>query len=322
MKRIFTVLLSFLFILGSVINFTSCVEQVSSETGFYKEDFLEDYQLSGLLKPNYVYQDHMDSRIFGSIELQEFERYAAEVLQFITSKYEYVGTSNVRMIRSGSYWYIPCEKKLENYRSENFSEIVYQFVFFQDAPQERDYTYKEVTLIYEKIYSQTWPDGDPYNFYMFLNEYSGVYFYHGENIVEEVEVEFVTLPSVEGKTYNADYRHGYRGVLESKEELSAFYEQRKEEYLLEQTDLETLFEKYDEEYFENKYLAVLAVEWKKGEPFSIPFYYVEDFLTKQLLMVKVKYLEIEEDEKEIVSIMLEVDKELCPRVVGVDYYTG
>ena len=93
MKKLTVWILSIILLLGCCLSFSSCRSSISERTGFYTKATLKELHLEGLKKPNYTYKekdDFVTRTIMGDIEKEEFERYAEEVFEFLTNRYEYV----------------------------------------------------------------------------------------------------------------------------------------------------------------------------------------------------------------------------------------
>lgn len=127
---------------------------------FYKDDILENLNLTDLPKPKYKYVDSsfFHRAIFGNIDENEFELYAKEVLDYLYSNFDYVGTIGDAYDRGDDlYYFIQCENELEDYYFEFYDikgigdYIEYNFIYFnvKDAIQG-DRTDNIISLTYYK----------------------------------------------------------------------------------------------------------------------------------------------------------------------------
>lgn len=137
----------------------------NSRTGFYNSRMLESNSLENLPVPDFKYKgdDSVYRKIYGTITESSFNEYVNILFEYLNNKFEYLGAEGI--VLDDNMWtpqtrYVPCEKKLENYRIQTSSETTqsdtYCFVYFTEDPSSEDInyetsTYVKVTFYYKEL---------------------------------------------------------------------------------------------------------------------------------------------------------------------------
>ena len=152
MKKILPIILSFVFCFALCVNFTSCTKVVSDETQFFTRAGLKRSGVPNLPKPDFKYKYCYWTTIYGDIEKETFESYAQDVLDYILSLYDYVGTIGYEYGTffggAGRYKFVECDTSLSSYASETEISKTYTFVFFRKKPSVGDETTDSIELTY------------------------------------------------------------------------------------------------------------------------------------------------------------------------------
>lgn len=131
-------LLTFIFIITIMFTLCSC-SYMDKKTNFYKVSLLEELGLEDLPKPKFRYIEHRNfgRDIYGDIEIEEFHSYAIRLLNYLSKKFDYVGTSTGDRAGFGSSLdFYPTNGNIEEYYREykmyDDDYIQYTFVYFNE----------------------------------------------------------------------------------------------------------------------------------------------------------------------------------------------
>ena len=150
MKRIFCFVLTTLLLV--CVCFTSSGCTAFDETGFFKKNILASEGVAGLESPNYTLSFSRYSETCGIIERSEFNRYAQYLLNFLTERYDCVGTEGYEYSTffggAGRYKYKECDiNDLSTYACEvDDGYCHYIFVYFTETPVQGDETERKIEL--------------------------------------------------------------------------------------------------------------------------------------------------------------------------------
>ena len=204
---------------------------------------------------------------------------------------------------------------MRNYRTENNVVISYSFIFFLNEPVIGDVTTNSIDLNYYK--SNNYED----SFSMSLSSrYSNAdkFTYRGKNFVGKENITAQYIKAVDSEQTAPNW------VFKSKAEIEEYFEMYQEEHLLRETALKEELEKYNETYFEDKYLALASVETEEGQEMEILSYQFEQIKEKTLI-VKLKYEDVSVEKKnQRTYMMLEIDKKIvsAPSNETIALYTA
>ena len=170
MKKFLSFMLTVMVVFTAMLGFSSC-KTVSRWTKWYKLSTLDGLGLEDLPKPNFDYVCHDDifRRIDGIIEEKEFNEYVQEVFEYLSGKFECLGTpgefvTDQTMFSGPNYAYIACENELEDFKidlkglDKEICGVGYMFLYFSNEPNERnkwtttflvslDYYFEPITII-------------------------------------------------------------------------------------------------------------------------------------------------------------------------------
>lgn len=187
MKRILKIVVACVFI--AIMFCCSSCNVTNSRTGFYNSRMLESNSLENLPVPDFKYKgdDSVYRKIYGTITENSFNEYVNILFEYLNNKFEYLGAEGI--VLDDNMWtpqtrYVPCEKKLENYRIQTSSETTqsdtYCFVYFTKDPSSENInyetsTYVKVTFYYKELtYKQKvndeYKDKFTYNFTIALRK--------------------------------------------------------------------------------------------------------------------------------------------------------
>ena len=183
MKKLFCFVLITLLLISVCFTGAGC-KAAFNRTGFFKSKILKSEGVAGLERPNYTLSFSGWTSTHGMIERAEFDRYAQYVLDFLTERYDYVGTEGYEYGTffggAGTYKFKECDTNdLSTYIYKNDSRSCeYIFVYFIEKPIEGDQTQQKIELeyYYNPVSYLLGDDkkGPEFNFQMSFNNFYGI----------------------------------------------------------------------------------------------------------------------------------------------------